>query len=223
MKAVLLLGGAPPPDAARAECAGALVVAVDGGATLADLWDVRPDLVVGDMDSIPPALLARYEAAGVKVQRHPRAKDETDARLALDLALKAGADEVVLLGATGRRLDHTVANLQLIRSAAQAGPLVRAVEAGAHLLAVTPERAFAATLGAGTVLSVLALTDRAEGVTLQGLVFPLRDATLVATEPLGVSNAAAGGAVRVSCRKGVLLVVLPDAEPTPVLRPARQP
>lgn len=211
MKAVLLLGGAPPADAARAECDGALVVAADSGALLAEAWGLRPDAVVGDMDSIPPDLLARYEAAGVKVQRHPKAKDETDARLALDRALKAGADEVVFLGATGRRLDHTVANLQLMRSAAQHGPLVRAVEADARLVAVTPERPFSATLARGALLSVLALTDRAEGVTLSGLAFPLRDATLVATEPLGVSNAAEGGPVEVRCRKGVLLVVLPQA------------
>lgn len=210
VKAVLLLGGAPPPASARAECAGALVIAVDGGAALAAEWGVRPDEIVGDMDSIPPDLLARYEQEGVKVQRHPRMKDETDARLALDRALKAGADEIVFLGATGRRLDHTVANLQLIRSAAMHGPLVRALEADARLVAVTSERPFGETLPKGAVLSVLSLTDRTEGVLLQGLTFPLRDATLVATEPLGISNSAQGGPVKVSCRKGVLLVVLPS-------------
>lgn len=209
MKAVLLLGGAPPPDAARAECQGAYVVAADSGALLAERWGLRPDAVVGDMDSVPPTLLAGYEAAGVRVERHPKDKDETDARLALDLVLAAGATEVVFLGATGRRVDHTFANMQLLRKAAESGAAVRAVEADARLVAVTPARPFAATLAKGTVVSVLALTDRAEGVTLEGLAFPLAKATLAATEPLGVSNAALGGRATVSCASGILLLVLP--------------
>lgn len=211
MKAVLLLGGVPPPPSARAECAGAFVVAADGGALLAEAWGVRPDVVVGDMDSIPATLFAGYEAAGVTVERHPRDKEETDARLALDLALRRGATEIVFLGATGRRFDHTVANVQLLRRAAEAGALARAVEEDARLVAVTPDRPFEAPLAKGAIVSVLALTDRAEGVRLEGLVYPLVDATLAATVPLGVSNAAQGGPARVACRTGVLLVVLPES------------
>lgn len=209
-KALLLLSGEPPPKECLTE-RPALVVAVDGGGDLCALWGVRPDVLVGDMDSIQPATLARFEAAGVEVVRHPRAKLHTDAQLALDLALDRGAREIVLAGASGRRLDQTVANLGLVLRAAQRGARVRAWEASGRLWSVAPGAPFVADLAQGAVFSVLALTPEVE-VSIRGARFPLDRARMAFGDPYGVSNEGMGAATTVEAHAGVAVVIVPSTQ-----------
>ena len=205
-----MLGGVPPPLAAAAkELSGAFVVAADAGATLCRAWGIRPDVVVGDMDSVAPGILDELEAVGTRIEVHPRDKLHTDARLALDVALAASPDEVVFLAGAGRRLDQALANLQLLRRAAEAGVAARAVEADGRLWTVVPARPLELALAKGAIFSVLPLTDEATGVAVEGAQYPLRDATMRFSDPYGVSNVAEGGRVRVSCATGVLAVIEP--------------
>ncbi len=84
MKAIVVAGGdAAPDDAAQLDGAD-LVIAADSGAAWLDERGIRPDLVVGDMDSVDPALLERLAADGVTIERHPSEKDASDAELAID-------------------------------------------------------------------------------------------------------------------------------------------
>src|SRR5688572_12733305 len=88
-----------------------LVIAADGGAESLDAFRRRPDVLVGDMDSVGAALIERLEAAGTEVERHPADKERSDTELALETAVTRGATEIVLLGAIGgNRLDHELAN-----------------------------------------------------------------------------------------------------------------
>lgn len=207
MKALLLLSGEPPPRECLTE-RPALVVAVDGGGDLCAAWDVVPDVVVGDMDSIEPATLARFERAGSRILRHPRDKLHTDAQLAVDFALGEGATEIVLAGATGRRLDQTVANLELILRAVQGGARVRAWEASGRLWSVAPGAPVELDLDKGTVFSVLPISGVADGVSIQGARFPLAGARMAFGDPFGVSNEAEGR-IKVAVQAGVALVILP--------------
>ena len=90
------------------------LVGADGGTAHCVAIGRRPHVVVGDLDSIDPALLERLATEGVAVERHPPAKDQTDLELAIERALRDGADEVILAGATGGRLDQTLANLLIL-------------------------------------------------------------------------------------------------------------
>ncbi|MHB8604783.1 MAG: thiamine diphosphokinase [Thermoplasmatota archaeon] len=215
MKIVVVLAGEPPsPQEARRECAGATVIAADGGANVCAAWGIVPDLVVGDMDSARAEVLDRFAREGAAIERHPRAKLHTDGELAVDRALGMGATELVLLASMGGRLDQTLANFGVIARAAARGIRVRALEATGRLSTVVPVAPLELALPAGTLVSVLALGDRAEGVTLEGFEYALADATLVATDPIGVSNVTKGTTQRVSCARGVLAVIEPDAEPS---------
>ncbi|HEY6607734.1 MAG TPA: thiamine diphosphokinase, partial [Candidatus Limnocylindria bacterium] len=92
-----------------------MVVAADGGGRALDELGRRPDVVIGDLDSIEPELVDRLGAAGARVERHPADKDASDTELAVLHALDAGADQIVLLGAVGGdRLDHELANVLLL-------------------------------------------------------------------------------------------------------------
>lgn len=207
-KALLILSGETPPRECLSE-RPALVVAVDGGGDVCAAWDVKPNVVVGDMDSIRPETLARFEREGVRIVRHPRDKLHTDGQLAVDLALAEGAREIVLAGATGRRLDLTFVSLELILRAVRGGARVRGYEASGRLWTVTPRAPFEAVLKRGTVLSVLALTPTVSGLTERGVRFPLAHAKLDFGDPYCVSNEAAGGPVLVEIAAGIALVVLP--------------
>ncbi len=181
-----------------------LVIAADGGYTAAARVFGTPDLAVGDFDSLG------YVPAGVEIVCHPPEKDETDLFLAVGEGLARGATRFFLMGALGARLDHTVANLQLL--AYLAGRGVEAYLVGADGVAITALRGPAVLTfpgeATGTV-SVLAHGGNAEGVTLRGFRYPLEGGILTAEFPLGVSNELTGGGATVSLTDGTLLVFFP--------------
>ena len=90
------------------------LIAADGGARHMEILGLSPAVIVGDLDSIDPALLSRLQKEGADVEQHPAAKDATDLELAIARAVRDGATEILLLGAFGGRLDQTIANLLIL-------------------------------------------------------------------------------------------------------------
>lgn len=204
----LLVFPAATPGLLRAQARpGVRVIAVDAGAEACALAGVRPDLVVGDMDSISAATLAHLTREGVAIERHPNAKRETDGALALRHA--TGDDHIVFVGAGGGRADHAFANLHLLARAAASGARVRAEDADATTWVATPARPLSLELPKGALVSVLPFGGRAEGVTYEGLEWALADATMDVGDPYGVSNVATGPRQAIRVRTGTLLVIAP--------------
>lgn len=177
------------------------VIAADGGyGTAARLFGV-PDLAVGDFDSLG------YVPSGVPVVRHPAEKDDTDLALAAREAMVRGYRRLSFFSALGGRLDHTVANLQMLARLACEG--CEATLFGADGTAVTalagPAEAVFPSRCSG-IVSVFAHGGPAEGVTLAGLKYPLENATLTPDVPLGVSNEFLGKEARISLASGTLLL-----------------
>ena len=113
--AIVLAGGDPAENHVRSRLpAGAIVIAADSGLHQAELLGLRVDYVVGDLDSADPAALERARAAGAVVERHPVDKDATDLELAFDRA--RGVRRITVVGGSGGRLDHFVANIALLAS-----------------------------------------------------------------------------------------------------------
>ena len=206
MRAVVVAHGDVLPSDRAAIDANDYLVAADGGAIALERWRLLPHLVVGDMDSLGDAGVERLARQGVPVAKFPAAKDESDLELAVAQAIASGATEIVLLGALGGdRLDHETANLLLladpgydgVRIEARRGTLrVRAVRAGGSL-SLGPLQA---------VVTLLPVDGDAEGVTTEGLRFPLRDETLRFGRARGLSNVVESLPAMVTLRKGSLLV-----------------
>src|SRR5688500_8819021 len=109
MKMVVVAAGDLDPTDATVLDEADLIIAADGGATTLDRIGRRPHRLVGDLDSTDPGLVERLAAGGTHVERHPADKEASDSELAIASAWAAGADEVVLLGASGGgRLDHGI-------------------------------------------------------------------------------------------------------------------
>ncbi len=165
-----------------------------------------PDHVVGDFDSIDPATLVQLREAGVAIERHPVHKDQTDLELAIECALRTGADEIVLVGATGGRLDQTLANVLILAQRAWAVPL-RIVDGAQDAILLRGPTTATLALAAGVTVSVLPLSAEVTGITYSGLAYPLANATLRLGSTRGLSNEAMGSEVTVSLATGLLLLV----------------
>lgn len=188
------------------------VVAADGGLDRAASLGLAVDVVVGDLDSVSPATLRRAEADGVRVVRHPEAKDTTDLELALDEAVGLGATRVLVVGSDGGRLDHLLASLLILGSERYAALELDALVGGTLVHVIRGERTLRGA--AGDLVTLLALGGPAAGVTTEGLAYPLTDETLEAGSSRGVSNVVVGGEATVSVARGVILAVRPPKDGT---------
>src|SRR3954453_13949489 len=110
MTTVVVLSGGPDRPAVDSLPSGATGIAADGGAELAQPLGLEVDLVVGDLDSISAAALAR----AAQVERHAAEKDATDLALALAAALRLGPERILVLGSAAGRLDHLFGSLLLL-------------------------------------------------------------------------------------------------------------
>lgn len=208
MQATIVAAGDLAPTDVGHVAAADLVIAADGGASGVVRLGRRPDLVVGDLDSIGAELLERLVADGTGVERHPRDKDASDTALAVRAAVVAGASRLVLLGTTGGpRLDHAVANLLLLADPSLVGVDLRLVH-GADTLRLQSGAGVVRLDGAvGDLVSLLPLGDAARGVSTVGLRWPLADAELPPGSTRGLSNEVVETPASVSLREGRLVVI----------------
>jgi thiamine pyrophosphokinase len=210
MKAVIVAGGTPDPRDVDLLADAALVIAADAGACWLDEVGVTPDLLVGDLDSIGEPLLERLLATGVSVDRHAAEKDESDAELALDRAVASGANEIVLLGAlAGERLDHELANLLLIADPRWGGAVrdLRIVTGATTVRAVHGGERLELAGSIGDIVTLLPVGGDAQGVTTDGLRYPLSDEELRFGRSRGLSNVVQRAGASVWLAGGTLLLV----------------
>ena len=217
--AVVVSGGDPPDqtlvDALDLPVAGRVVVAADAGIAHALALGLGVDVAVGDFDSIEPATLARVEASGARVDRHPVAKDATDLELALDAALATGAGRIVLVGGHGGRLDHFLTNVSLLCAAPMEAVQVDALVGEALVSVLRPGRDVVVRGRPGELVSIVPLHGPVEGVRTTGLRYPLRRETLPPGTSRGVSNELLADTASVSVDAGTALVIRPCSPPEP--------
>ncbi len=216
MRTVIVLAGEIADDAV---CRSILeqaddILCADGGAQHLRRLGIRPDFFIGDLDSIRPEDLAWLQAAGVPLERHQPRKNETDAELAVLAAIRRkkpldGPQAIDLLGVFGNRPDHVLATQLLAARLARVDRPFR----------LTDGRSFVWTLTGGQTLqlkppaadgivSVAAISDSVDGLTYEGLSYPLQAASLVRGSSLGISNALAAGhtQARLTLAQGLALV-----------------
>lgn len=178
-----------------------LIIAADGGLRHLQRLGITPTVILGDFDSLG------YTPEGAQV--FPVQKDDTDSMLALRHGLRAGCDRFILYGALdGPRADHTVANYQALVFLAQQGAVGYLVGRDFIVTAIKNSKMVFPALEDG-VFSAFCLGAAAQGVTLEGLFYPLQNGTLEAGFPLGVSNHFIGKVATVSVADGTLLLFYP--------------
>jgi len=210
MVVVIAGGEVPRPEGALAVPPDAEIIVADGGLDHARALGLDVSVAVGDFDSASEAAVAAAEAAGVRIVRHPAAKDATDLELALDLAVSSGASRILVLAGDRGRLDHLLAGLLLLGSGEYARVEIDARVGAARVHVVRGRRTLQGE--PGELVSLLALHGEASGVTTAGLAYELRGETLGRGSSRGVSNVLTGAEAIVSVERGTLLAVFPGAE-----------
>jgi thiamine pyrophosphokinase len=196
------------PETIRAELMNAdLVIAADGGALHCLDLGIVPGLVVGDFDSLSPAVLDRLIAGGTAIQRHPAAKDETDLELALLAALHQGATHILIFGALGARWDMSMANVLLLAHPAFAHQQITLWADGQRISLLQAGQTHQLNGSPGDTVSLIPLHGDASGVKTEGLAYPLRDETLYFGATRGISNTLLGEQASVFIQHGALLCV----------------
>jgi len=182
--------------------AGDLVIAADGGYARLLQRGIRPDLVVGDFDSL--GAVPRGEDTVVL----PTEKDVTDTWAAVELGVARGYRRFALYGCTGgSRFCHTVANLQTAAALAQRGLQCRIYDRTQVIAAICGGETLMLDAAQRGYVSVFSHTDRCTGVCLRGLKYPLEQAELTNCFPLGVSNECIGQPAEITLASGIALVV----------------
>lgn len=187
---------------------GDFIVACDAGYRNAAKLGVRPDLIVGDFDSAPQPQTDRQTIV------LPHVKDDTDTQFAAKWLVENGYKEVVLLGALGgARIEHMFANVSTGLYLAMHGVKVILADAKSEMHYLLPEQPLHLEHKDWMYLSIFALGAPMTGVTMEGVYYPLQNATLSELDyPLGTSNEFTAPVANLQCRTGHGLVVLTRAD-----------
>ncbi len=190
---------------------GDYLLAADGGLIHLEKLGLKPHGIIGDFDSLG------YVPEGAVV--FPVEKDDPDSMLAVRQGLAMGFRRFVLYGATGGdRLDHTVANFQTLQFIANQGAVGHLAGPDILVTVIKNARAIFPESAEG-IVSVFCMGPDALGVDIEGLQYTLRNGTLTAGLPLGVSNHFIGKKSVISVKNGSLLIISPINSGFPEVTP----
>ena len=183
-----------------------LVIAADAGYLNAEKLGFSVDVLVGDFDSLGKENIPE----GVEVIELKPEKDLTDTQVALDVALKSGARQIIIIGGLDGRLDHTLSNMAILRELSarhiyayitDGQNRVRYINGGSEIIARSNFKYF----------SLIADDKVAKGVCIEGAKYPLKGAKIERSRQFAVSNEIVGNCAFVSVKKGGVFIVESDA------------
>ena len=177
------------------------IICADGGVEHCKKCGFTPDVIIGDMDS--------YEGSvdESKLIKYPAEKDDTDTSLCIKYAIEKGYENIEIFGAVGGRIDHTIANLQLLLFANKNG-VNCTLKDSAETVFLLQNETKNLSVKEGTIVSLFAVSVKVEDITLKGLKYPLKKANLYNDFPLGISNVAVENEIEIAVGNGMLLVVI---------------
>lgn len=193
-----IICGAPCAEIDKSLIEG-LVIAADRGLDHALRAGITPDIAVGDFDSAESAV-----PSGIECVRVSPIKDDTDAMLAADTAIERGCDELRFFCALGGRLDHSLANIQLLHNLLERGVRAKLYGAGERAYLLRGETVEIARYGG--YVSVFSYGESAV-VSESGVKYPLDRHRLTNSFPLGVSNEITAPAARITAHEGTALII----------------
>lgn len=176
-----------------------LIIAADGGYQSCIQQKIKPDFLIGDFDSLNevPDFTNTFT--------FPKEKDDTDMWLAIQTGIKQGYSCFFLYGGTGGRLDHTLANIQILAALSDQQMQGYLLDQEMVLTIIQNASLCLPPRNSGT-LSVFSYEKEARGVSLSGLKYCIKDAILTNRHPLGISNERTGEEAFIEVKDGCLIV-----------------
>ncbi|NLY47145.1 MAG: thiamine diphosphokinase [Tissierella sp.] len=167
-------------------CENDYIVCADGGLDHIMQVDKIPNIILGDLDSISDLGVKYIKEKNIEIEKFPSIKDNTDTELAIIHLINKGMDHITLIGGTGTRLDHTVANIFLLKKFNKDGVFFRIVDDNNVINYVTD--AIRIEKKENRFISIIPLNSEGIVVSLIGFKYPLKDKHIKFSSTLGVSN-----------------------------------
>jgi thiamine pyrophosphokinase len=208
MNRVIIVANGELPDLEKARSLvqnGDYIICADGGTRHALSLAVRPDLIIGDLDSAEPGLVQSFKTNGVEIELFPRDKNETDLELAINHAIEQEPSQIVILAALGGRLDQTLANIALLSDPRLSAIDLR-LDDGLEEIFLCRDQVEVHG-GSGDIVSLIPWQGAVSEVQTENLKWPLRKETLYPDKTRGISNEMLDDKARISIGSGLLLIV----------------
>ena len=192
----------------------AVLIAADSGLDFFYRSGIKPDVIVGDFDSVAAEPLAFFRAQeGIRMQELNPVKDDTDTESSIRLAIEMGAEHITILGGTGSRLDHVLGNIELLGIGLQEQVSITILDAHNRIRMIDQGITIKREEQFGTYVSLIPYTTEVNHLTLRGFKYPLSDYCLKGFCSLGVSNEISEEEAVISFDGGILLVIESQDKP----------
>jgi thiamine pyrophosphokinase len=167
---------------------------------------VIPDYILGDFDSIDKKVLEKYKTQKIKINELKPEKDFTDTEEAINLAIKLKSSEFVIIGAIGTRIDHVLANINVLKIALDNNIKAKIINEHNEIELINNELIIEKN-NLYKYISIMPLTTQVEGITITGMKYPLENYTLTIGNSLGVSNEQIEKTAKIKVKDGILIVI----------------
>jgi thiamine pyrophosphokinase len=208
MKVLIVTGGERPEKGLLKEKAASssMVIAADRGAEYCLKAGILPDMVVGDMDSLPVRIQDELVSNKIEIRKFDCRKDMTDTQIAVDMAVEKGADEIEIIAGIGSRFDHSLANVYLLYRALRQGVNAKIIS-GIHEIFLI-EKQCVIKNETGSIISFLPLGHSANGITLKGFEYEINNTDMDMSFPIGISNIVRTDSAEVIVSGGMLIAII---------------
>ncbi len=182
------------------------IIAVDGGLEKLDKIKINPTHIIGDFDSINDEVLKKYSTKNIEITKLNPEKDYSDTHMALKLAIKLKSDEVYILGALGKRMDHAIANIHILKVALDNNIKCKIMDEKNEIQLIS-KGIKSIQKSIYKYISLFPLTTEVIGITLKGFKYPLDNAILNIGHSIGVSNEMVEENAEVEIKDGILIMI----------------
>lgn len=185
-----------------------ILIGVDRGLAFLYRQQIMPTHIVGDFDSIEPAVIKYYRnQTEIPIREFNPVKDASDTEIAVRLAVELGVSELWILGATGTRLDHVMANIQVLKIALDAKIKAYILDPNNKIYLTEKEAVISREKAYGQYFSVFPLGGEIKDLSITGAKYPLENYTVYPYDSLCVSNQIAGEEARIQFQGGIAILM----------------
>ena len=204
---VIYLGGDGPVEAPKIKGKVSAVIAADSGLELADSHGIMVNLIIGDFDSADPEIVEKYVSAGSIKEEFPTEKEVTDFELALLAAKDYEAENLIIIGGAGQRLDHLLGNISVLAGEQTSRWIVDAHFGDVNISICRPGQPRNITSKFGECISLIPVGGHVEGVSTSGLKWKLDEDSFNTNFARGISNESTDENISVDVKSGSLAIL----------------
>ena len=183
------------------------IIASDKGLEILDKYNIIPNYIIGDFDSIDRKVLNKYiNNKDIIIKELNPEKDYTDTHMALKLAIELKSTDITIIGAIGTRTDHTIANIHILKETLDNNIECKIIDSRNEIQLLN-KRTILKLDDNYKYISLIPLTTEVKGITLQGFKYSLEDDTLEIGHSIGVSNEQIEEYAEIDLKQGILVLI----------------